>query len=294
MTIKEALFITTTQLKTVYPLEVAPSLAAWIIQWLTNYDHALLIARGNELLSPDQTKRLEQVLCEHLFHHKPLAYTLGTVPFLGLDFTIRPPVLIPRSETEYWCSWLIERLAPYKEQPLKILDLCSGSGCIGITLAQTFPHATVYAVDNAQEAYTLTIENAQRYTLSSFHPIFSDLYQQIPPQKFDLIVSNPPYISAHEWESLDPSVKEWEDPHALRAQHEGLEILERIIQEAPLWLSPVPDSIVPQLVVEFGYQQGPQVKALCEKAGFTSVSIHKDQAGHDRFISAHYPGDHAL
>lgn len=294
MTIQEALATTSHHLKHLYSPETVSSIALWILEWVTGYDHTTLIARVHEQLGPKEYACLQKALKEHVHEHKPLPYIFGTVPFLALNLTIEPPLLIPRSETEYWCSWLIETSKKEGTIPSTIsgtiLDLCCGSGCIGLSLAQAFPQSIVYAVDDSPLACTITQENAKKNEISSVHCLQSNLYEALPPtQKFDLIVSNPPYISIDEWHSLDPSVARWEDPHALIAQNNGLALIAAIIDQAPLWLSPTPlykDS--PQLVIECGYNQGAQVKSLCEKAGFFSVEVRKDPAGNDRFITARW------
>ncbi len=292
MTIQEALTITTQQLRSLYASETAPSIALWIVGWITSYDHATLITRGNEELSQEAQTCLRDLMQAHIQGHKPLPYIFQTIPFLSLDLTLQAPLLIPRSETEYWCSWLINRITADGAPPLTMLDLCCGSGCIGLSLAHAFPHSTVYAVDDSPLACAVTIKNALKHSLSSFHCIQSNLYEALPAtQKFDIIVSNPPYISTKEWHSLEPSVKDWEDRHALVADNDGLALIAAIIDQAPLWLSPTPlCSNIPQLVIECGYQQGPTVKVLCEKAGFLSSEVHKDPAGNDRFVTAHYKG----
>ncbi len=292
MTIQEALTTTTQQLLSLYAPETAPSIALWIVGWITFYDQASLITRRNEELSHVTQTRLRNLMHAHLHEHKPLPYIFQTIPFLSLDLTLQEPLLIPRSETEYWCSWLINSITAQGAPQLTMLDLCCGSGCIGLSLAQAFPRSTVYAVDDSALACAVTTKNAQKYTLSSFHCIQSNLYEALPSiTKFDIIVSNPPYISIDEWHSLEPSVKHWEDRHALVADNEGLALIAAIIDQAPLWLSPTPlCPELPQLVIECGYQQGPSVKALCEKAGFYSCEVRKDPAGNDRFVTAHYKG----
>ena len=289
MTLQEALLITTKQLSPLYPPETASSIAFWIVSWITGYDPSLLITQKNKELPQKAHIRLHTLLHEHIHDHKPLSYIFGTVPFLSLDLIIRPPLLIPRSETEYWCSWLIDTIKVHGAPPCTILDLCCGSGCIGLSLAHAFPQAKLFAVDDTPLACEVTKENAQKHRITSYECIQSNLYEALPSaQKFDLIVSNPPYISIDEWHSLEPSVAQWEDVHALVADNEGLALIAAIIEQAPERLSPTPvHPGIPQLVIECGYKQGMAVKELCQKAGFSSVEVHKDPAGNDRFIAAY-------
>ncbi|MBA3751942.1 peptide chain release factor N(5)-glutamine methyltransferase [Candidatus Dependentiae bacterium] len=290
MNVREAVKWLSAELEHLYDAQTSSAIALWILEWITKKDTTSLLVKAHEHLTKEEENALSALLKEHLQDHKPLAYIFGSVPFLSLDLTIRPPLLIPRSETEYWCGWLIKTVAPHK--PNSILDLCCGSGCIGLSLAQAFPYARVVLGDISPEACSLTEENAVKNSLTSVRCILSDLYKELPLEmKFDLIVSNPPYISLKEWSTLDRSVKEWEDPRALRADDEGLALLKKIITEAPRWLSPAPAcSTVPQLVIEIGHQQGAAVEDLFKLAGFSDVIVHKDPAGNDRFVTGRLVG----
>jgi len=185
------------------------------------------------------------------------------------------------AETEEWCENLIETLT----QPISILDLATGSGCIAIALAQAFPQSRIYATDIAGSALELAEKNAAYNKVSTIEFKKSDVYANIPPDLlFDLIVSNPPYIAPEEWESLDSSVSKWEDPKALAAPDHGLAIIKKIIKEAHIWLKKDRPHNIPSLVIEIGYLQGPAVKELMEQAGFKNVAIKKDLDGKDRTI----------
>lgn len=201
---------------------------------------------------------------------------------------VEPPTLIPRQETEEWCVSLIEKLKQIGDQPLRILDLCTGSGCIALSLAKKLPNAQIYASDISDTALTLAQKNATHNKLQNIHFLSSDLLQDIPTNMhFDMIISNPPYISSKEWQEVDASVKEWEDPIALLAPDEGLGIVKQLIAQAKTYLQPneaLQTHGIPQLIIEIGYQQGAAVKALFEKEGFCNVVIKKDMQSNDRIV----------
>ncbi|KAJ3138158.1 hypothetical protein HK100_000091 [Physocladia obscura] len=191
-------------------------------------------------LNMRQKHRLESWIHARLASHRPLQYILGTQPFAGLDLFVRKPTLIPRWETEEWtlrCVKVIEKNEVSRSSPINILDLCSGSGCIGLAIAHHIPHTNVLGVDNSVHAIKLASVNARRANLHSrvkfmqldflrisdtdaaaqittrFTHVFDNCSSIFPP--FDYVVSNPPYISFQEYGTLDPSVREWEDRAAL-------------------------------------------------------------------------------
>ncbi len=265
-----------------------PKTAWWLLEWITGKTQTELIIKYHEQLSDAQQLLLEKTLKEIIDEHKPIQYILGSVPFLSLDITVRPPILIPRPETEFWCSWLIEKLKTVGDQPLMMLDLCTGSGCIGLSLAHAFPNATIYASDISEEACSLAKENAQKNHITNIKIVESDLFKDLPKKSFDIIVSNPPYIAPEEWPTLQESVKGWEDMRALITPDAGLALITKIIEAAPSHLeknSVLTVNDIPQLVIEIGYLQGISVKYLMSRAGFSNVSVHKDQSGNDRFVT---------
>lgn len=126
------------------------------------------------------------------------------------------------------------------------------------------------------------------------HIIEADLYGNLPEHSFDLVVSNPPYISAKEWEMVEKRVKEWEDPKALLAEEEGLALIKKISAHTHTYLKK--ESVllahgIPQVAIEIGYAQGASVKNLMQEAGFDIVTVHQDQAGKDRFVTGTGKGE---
>jgi release factor glutamine methyltransferase len=256
--------------------------ARWILEAITKKKIAQLIAQDTIQLSEQQQATLTSWLDRIVNEHMPLQYLLGSVPFCNLDILVEPPILIPRPETEEWTTWLIEQLRPLKHTKLQILDICSGSGCISLALAQALPHATVIAV-------ALGRKNAAHNKTANITFVQSDLFNEVVSDKlFDLVVSNPPYISFAEFENLDTSVTTWEDPQALVAEDEGLAILRAIIEQAPDFLKfnqEMFDKHIPQVVLEIDYDQGHKVAQSMQENGYTDVTVHKDLEGKDRWVT---------
>ncbi len=285
MTIKETLTWLQTTLSQKYTQEESSVLARHLLQWATDKPDSYLVTHPDEPVSQEHLDMLHEALKDHLSTHKPLQYIIGTAPFLSSMLFVQPPTLIPRPETEQWTHFIITTLKKLNKPDLTLLDMCTGSGCIAVSLAQAFPEATVYAVDISPEALELTKKNAAYNNVTNLITIQSDLFENLPNITFDCIVSNPPYVTQEEWQSLDPGVKDWEDPQALVAYDYGLEIIKRIISEAPTRLTKDPlFKEVPQLLIEIGETQGPAVANLMKQAGF-EPEVHKDDAGKDRFVT---------
>jgi release factor glutamine methyltransferase len=262
--------------------------AWWLLEALTGKDQAHLIQKNEITLTLEQHQKLEQWLLERTRENKPLQYILGTVDFCGLKINVRPPILIPRPETEYWVDWLSQLLKNRAGASLSILDLCSGSGCIALALAHTLPNSTVLGLDINEQAIKLACENTQNLRITNATFKHSDLFSALNNStQFDLIVSNPPYIEKSEWNSLENEVKLWEDPKALIAPDEGLYFYKQIISAARNYLK-AGERAFPCLVFEIGALQGQAVSALLAHAHFSNITIHKDLAGRDRFVSAYY------
>ena len=272
---------------------------AWfLLEHITQKNRAALMAHPELHLTPEQENQLETWVKEITLSNKPIQYILGTIPFLDLTIKVRPPTLIPRPETEEWCATLIETLRSFarsnfsihpswpdtrNEREIKILDLCTGSGCIALALAHAFPKSTVYASDISAQALELAQENAQLNNISNVTFLQSDLYTALPHQRFDLIVSNPPYITPEEYQNLDPSVAQWEDEKSLVALEHGLKIIHEIIKKAPDFLEKH-EQPFPQVWIEMGYRQADSVCSLFEKNNFTP-HVLRDLYGNDRVVT---------
>lgn len=268
--------------------------AWWVLEYTTQKTRSQLLLEDSILLSDDEERVLENCLFDRVENKKPLQYILGFVPFCDLNIKVVPPILIPRPETEEWTIWLRELIKKKlgRNANLKILDLCSGSGCITLSLAKHLPNSFIIGTDVSDVAISLSLDNKKLNNIENATFIKSDLFEKIQDKKnsFDLIVSNPPYLSLEEYKNLGPEVKNWEDIKALIAPNEGYYFYEEIIKLAPNFLKPYESNElnIPQIVLELGYSQAEQVYKLFQLNNFTNIQIHKDLQSKDRFISANY------
>ena len=217
-------------------------------------------------------------LCERRIRREPLQYITGETPFCGRIFTVDRSVLIPRPETEELCRWALDVLP----HGARVLDLCCGSGCIGLTLASERPDLSVTLSDLSADALHTAEINASRLGVRvSFSQ--SDLLSVFPDASFGCIVSNPPYIPSGECGSLQSEVQ-FEPLLALDGGADGLAVYRRIVPDAARVLK---EGGV--LMMELGYGEAESVAALLESSGYTEIEIRKDLSGISRMISAVCP-----
>lgn len=266
--------------------------AWWILETILDARKAELLEQKTVVMTADRETILQDWLTKLIDEKMPLQYLIGSVPFDGVTILVKPPVLIPRPETEEWTVRLIKQLAQLDNQDLTILDLCTGSGCIAIALAKAFPRMHIYATDIANEAIDCAQENIVCNLADNVVLIQSDLFENLPNDlKFDLIVGNPPYVTQEEWDNLDEQVTRWEDRRALVAADEGLAIIAAIIEKAPEFLKPNPalqKKNIPQLILEMGPDQIKLAQTLMERRGFCDILVEKDLAGKDRVITGRW------
>ena len=223
----------------------------------------------------------------------PVAHLTGQREFWTLTLKVTPDTLIPRPETELLVETAFSLLpAPLAGEGLGIggknapgvLDLGTGTGAIALAIASERPDISVTACDFSPAALVVAQENAQTNQIQNvqFHP--SDWFSALPPQPFDLIVSNPPYIETNDPHLLQSDVR-FEPITALASGKDGLDDIRRIVQEAPQWLKPGG-----WLLLEHGYNQGKAVTGLLQAAGFTQVRCLPDLAGNDRVSIGQLPG----
>jgi len=215
-----------------------------------------------------------QQLIEQRRTGQPIAYLIGEREFWSRSFFVSPDVLIPRPDTELLID--ITQLKFSADQTFSILDLGTGSGAIAITLALEFKNAVVTAIDASNKALAIAKKNAQQHGARNINFILSDWFQQVPNSRFDLIISNPPYISQNDPHLLEGDVR-FEPSSALIAQHEGLQDFEHIISKAQPFLNP--KGII---LFEHGFQQGAAVKNLLKSSGFTLTQHFRDIQDHVR------------
>lgn len=226
----------------------------------------------NDKEAEERYKELIQKRKEHV----PLQYILGTQEFMGYTFQVTPDVLIPRADTETVLEEVLDRLKQSKK-PDTILDICTGSGCIAISLALILNPEVCIGTDISKKALKIAKANGENLApMVKF--IQSDLFENVTGS-YDLIISNPPYITTEECGKLMPEVKDHEPMLALDGKEDGLYFYKKIIKEAKNYLNP--DGM---LAFEIGYDQGEAVKRLMEAQDFSCVEIKKDLAGLDRLV----------
>lgn len=247
-----------------------------------------LFGMTDEINDKEAEERYKELISKRK-EHVPLQYLLGTQEFMGYTFKVTPDVLIPRADTETVLEEVLLKVpqtlknlevllkVPQTLKNLKILDLCTGSGCIAISLALILNPEVCIGTDISEKALKIAKANGENLApMVKF--IQSDLFENVTGS-YDLIISNPPYITTEECKKLMPEVKDHEPMLALDGKEDGLYFYRKIIEEAKNYLNP--DGM---LAFEIGYDQGEAVKSLMEAQDFACVEIKKDLAGLDRLV----------
>ena len=270
LTLKEALAKAVDKLQ---QMEVPDAdIDAWyLLSYVTGLDRAAFFLHGEEpMAEPDMiryrdlvTKRGERI---------PLQHLTGEQEFMGLDFHVNEHVLIPRQDTE--C--LVERVLPYVDGK-RVLDVCTGSGCIAIAIAKLGKPFIVHGVDISEEALAVARQNATELN-ASVELFAGDLMTKMDGQ-YDVIVSNPPYIPPSGIEGLMPEVRLHEPMLALDGGQDGLEFYRRIAGQAVTRLAPNG-----RLFLEIGCEQAAAVAEILQKQGYREVQVFQDLAGKDRIV----------
>ncbi|MFV3380029.1 peptide chain release factor N(5)-glutamine methyltransferase [Pseudomonas sp. NY15354] len=211
---------------------------------------------------------------------EPVAYILGQQGFWKLDLEVAPHTLIPRPETELLVEAALELLPP---RPARVLDLGTGTGAIALALASECPAWQVTALDRVSDAVALAERNRERLGLANAQIRLSHWYDAVAGERFDLIVSNPPYIAADDPHLVAGDVR-FEPSSALVAGHDGLDDLRVIIAQAPDHLA-----AGGWLLLEHGYDQAMAVRELLTRHGFIDVASRLDLAGHERISLGRLP-----
>ncbi|MCI9133919.1 MAG: peptide chain release factor N(5)-glutamine methyltransferase [Lachnospiraceae bacterium] len=272
MTLREAYGYGSSYLESQDILEA--DLDAWyLLEHVTKRSRSDYYAHGEEQLAPVQIISYKKLL-EKRGGRIPLQYITEQQEFMGLSFHVNGEVLIPRQDTETLVEEVLKDLRP----GMRVLDLCTGSGCILISLLTMCPGALGMGTDISPTALAVARENAKRLGVQAdFRK--SDMFARISGEPFDCIVSNPPYIASGEIESLMTEVREYEPREALDGGADGLDFYRILAQEAGSFLKEQGG-----LYVEIGCDQGRQVSALLREAGFSQVAVIQDLCGKDRVV----------
>lgn len=239
----------------------------------------MLFIEWEKKLNAEQLKQYEEKI-KLRSKGVPTQYIIGTQEFMGLEFKVTPDVLIPRQDTETLVEEVVKALP--KQKSLKGIDIGTGTGCIGISLAYLIPTLKMTLIDISKEALKVAKENIKTHCLENrVYLLKSDLLTDYKEEKVDLIVSNPPYITQEEMEDLMLEVKNYEPHLALTDGKDGLTFYKRIAKEAKDYLKE--EGL---LAFEIGYNQAKSVKTILKEEGYKEITIYKDLSHHDRVILA--------
>lgn len=247
--------------------------ARLLLEYVCNTDRNTLLVHGDREVTEEETNRYNELLAARS-KRIPIQQIMGVQEFMGLEFEVNEHVLIPRQDTEI----LVEEVMREMQDNSRILDMCTGSGCILLSLLKYSNECEGVGVDISEQALEVARENATRLGIKADF-IQSDLFENVQG-RFDMLVSNPPYIATKEIETLMPEVREHEPMQALDGMEDGLYFYRKIVEKSTDYLYNGA-----RLYFEIGYDQGEAVSRLMRDKGFQDVKVIKDYAGLDRVVS---------
>lgn len=251
--------------------------ADWIISHVTKMTQEDFVKNPREITDSEYDEIMDIVNRRN--SGEPLQYILGETEFMGLVFKVSDDVLIPRQDTETLVETVIKKI---KDKNVRVLDIGTGSGCVGISIAKFCPNAEVTMLDYSDAVLEVASENAEINKVN-VNLVRCDILEEIPEGKFDIIVSNPPYIETDTIFSLDNIVSMYEPPEALDGGFDGLMFYRRIVEIAPELLDD--NSFI---AFEIGYNQGESVSEILDEAEFSAIKVIKDPCDNDRVVTAKY------
>ena len=254
--------------------------AELLLAYCLQVDRIHLLARPEQLLAPDQFACF-QALVRRRSSREPLAYLIGQRWFYGLEFEITPAVLIPRPETELLVEKALSWLDQHRGEARQVIDVGAGSGAIAVSIAaNTTPDVKILASDTSPESLQVAKQNARKHGVENrITFLLGDLLDPLPGP-VHLILSNPPYIASDIIPTLMPEVRDYEPKAALDGGADGLRVIERLLAQAPVYLSPGG-----AIFMEIGYDQGQSASELTHQFFPTAaIHIHQDLAGLDRLV----------
>jgi release factor glutamine methyltransferase len=256
--------------------------AEMLLRECLSLDRTRLYARLGEDLSTEQEEAYRGLIVRRMVY-EPAAYILGHKEFFGLDFEVTPAAIIPRPETERLVEIAIEFLQRQPDQDgLQISDVGTGSGIIAVSIAHAVPKASVVAVDLSADALALAQRNAERHRVQRrIRFVQGDLVEPLDGAAFGLIAANLPYVRTSEWEQLPREIREHEPREGLDGGPDGLQVITRLLQQAPAHLAPGG-----LLLAEIDERQG-WATADMAREGFpsASVEVRRDLSGRDRVLT---------
>lgn len=257
--------------------------ARLLLEYICRTDRNTLLVHGDRIVSGIE-EEFYRAAIDKRAKHIPLQHITGEQEFMGLCFHVNEHTLIPRQDTEI----LVEEAMRYMGDGMRILDLCTGSGCILLSLLKYSNECEGIGTDISDKALKTACENADALGLDAAF-LEGSLYEPLAAYKskrkkdtlFDIIVSNPPYIESAEIETLMPEVRDFEPRIALDGGSDGLDFYRRIIDEAPVHMRKGA-----MIFLEIGYNQAAAVSGLLKDRGFSDIEIVKDYSGNDRVVLA--------
>jgi len=253
-----------------YNIENPQLNAEYIISHILGTNKTDLYLNSKDVLNSEKSYLIEQLILRRT-KHEPLQYILGKTEFHGCKIKVNPDVLIPRPETEL----IVEKVL--QEDFSSILEIGTGSGAIAIALAKQMKNVKIKATDISEEALNTARQNAELNNVS-INFVQSDIFENIK-NKYDIIVSNPPYISKKEYNNLAPEIKDYEPEISLLAEEEGLFYYKKILANAKDYLTDIG-----KIYFEIGYDQAKRVKKFALENGFSKVEVYQDLNGFNRIV----------
>lgn len=261
--------------------------ARLLLEKACNTDANTLYAHPEREVTPEEFESFELDLLKRE-NHIPLQHILGYTEFMGLDFLVNGDVLIPRQDTEF----LVEEALTYIEDGMSVLDMCTGSGCILLSIMKYKNDIKGYGCDASKRALCVAQKNAEKHNLNACF-LEGDLFEAVAKKgsdnldadrmKFDVILSNPPYIPSHVIDTLSKEVKD-HDPHmALDGGIDGLDFYRRLAKDAKSYLVNYG-----RLYLEIGHDQGESVPKILEEEGYKDIVALKDYSSNWRVVRATY------
>ena len=250
--------------------------ADWIISYVTGMSQSDFIMHPREV-TDEEMRKIEDIITRRN-SGEPLQYILGYTEFMGLTFKVNELTLIPRQDTETLVETVVTKIGNEK---VRVLDIGTGSGCIGISIAKLCPNAEVTLLDYSDAILAVAKENAERNSVN-VKTVRCDILEEKPEGEYDIIVSNPPYIETETIFSLDNIVSSYEPPEALDGGFDGLMFYHRIIEEIAKEILTEDGAVA----FEIGYTQGDAVSEMLREEDFSNIKVLRDPCGNDRVVTA--------
>ncbi|MET1259679.1 peptide chain release factor N(5)-glutamine methyltransferase [Flagellimonas sp. DF-77] len=279
MLLREVKTVFLSELQAILPEEEIQSCFHLSVEHLFGYARFILVLRPDLAVTDAELRQLFGIL-DRLKRNEPIQYILGVTEFMGYDIKVDARVLIPRPETEELVHWILETCAERKAEPLRILDIGTGSGCIAIALAHALPSARVFALDRSEDALEVARANAKSHQLDITFLSQDILAPFESPEAFDLIVSNPPYVRESEKKEMADNVLEFEPKQALYVPDaEPLLFYDAITRFAKQQLAPEG-----HLFFEINQYLGQETESILLENGFENVVLKTDIFGNFRML----------